>query len=335
MRALNNLFAWKTLEQFYRSGSLQKAADILNVEVSTVSRQIGTLEKALNKKLIKRGTRPATITPYGEELLKKVQPVLKAQKLFLDNIAEDPASLSGVIKFSAASGSLSTFLIDWLEEFRSLYPGITFDVRNGRQLEECKKGLIDVVSFNDQVGVEDLMVFNRGGIAYVAVASPSYLEKYGEPKHPRDLINHQGFTYSGPVRPLTKQLVKGNESCPLVWKSSMQSTDILMIQHAAVFGLGIVADMPLAHCIEQLERGELKLILPGWHQQSWGAYVACSSNSWYKKRVRLFLDWYIKRSRKNFESVRERGREVVGDLIDEYYSKNSETEGNSIEINSL
>lgn len=92
----------------------------------------------------------------------------------------------------------------------------------------------------------------------------------------------------------------------------MESTDIIMIKNALVSGLGITVDMPLFHCIDLLESGQLKVIMSGWHQPSWGAYVACSKEAWHKKRVRLFAQWYANQSTQEFLRLRERLEKILG-----------------------
>ena len=85
-----------------------------------------------------------------------------------------------------------------------------------------------------------------------------------------------------------------------------------MIKKALTSGLGIAVDMPLYHCADLLESGQLKVILPGRHQPSWGAYVACSKEAWHKKRVRLFMEWYANQSTQEFLHVRERLEKILG-----------------------
>lgn len=312
MNPINNLDAWRSLEYFSKCESLVNAAKELDVEVSTVSRSIASLEKALNRKLIDRTKRPVQLTEFGREILDGVAPVLRSHEKFLEQIKKDSSSIEGVIKFSAASGSLSTFLMEWLQRFKALYPEVNFHVSNGRQIEECRRGEIDVVSVNGEFNHEGLVVLDRGVPVFVSVASPEYLKRYGEPTHPAELAEHSGFCYTGPVRPATKFLVRGLESYPVEFKRTMESTDIIMIKNALVSGLGITVDMPLFHCIDLLESGQLKVIMPGWHQPSWGAYVACSKEAWHKKRVRLFAQWYANQSTQEFLRLRERLEKILG-----------------------
>lgn len=325
MNPINNLEAWRALEYFSKCGSLINAAKELDIEVSTVSRSIASLERALNRKLIDRTKRPVQITEFGKEILDRFAPVFRSHEHFLELTQADSSSIEGVIKFSAASGSLSTFLIGWLQRFRELYPEVNFHVSNGRQLEECRRSEIDVVSVNGDFSRDGMVVLDRGIPTFVAVASIEYLSKYGEPMHPSELTDHFGFCYRGPVRPPTRFLVRGKEKHPVAFKSTMESTDIIMIKKALISGLGVAVDMPLFHCIDLLESGQLKVILPGWHQPSWGAFVACSKESWHKKRVRLFMEWYVNQSIQEFLNLRKRLEKVLGeDEAKKYYPTQSE-----------
>ena len=48
------------------AGSMILAAEAINVEVSTISRLISGLEKALGRKLVCRNTRPTVLTENGQ-----------------------------------------------------------------------------------------------------------------------------------------------------------------------------------------------------------------------------------------------------------------------------
>ncbi len=225
----------------------------------------------------------------------------------------------GRIRLSVAPGSLPNMLMPILLEFQKLYPQIEFTISSGRQISECLSGQVDVASVNGPIDESGLVILDRGHPAYIAVASPDYIKKYGFPDSPESLQHHAGFVYKGPVRPETNELVKNGETRPIKWKSSMQSSDILMIKKAVVNGLGIAVDIPLIHCHEELERGELIPILDGWHRPSSKASLVCSQSAWHIRRIRVFMQWYCERNRREFDALEKKARNLFGQFFSCYF----------------
>ena len=319
MNHLNNLNGWIALMHVADTGSMSTAASAMQVEVSTVSRLIASLEKSLGRELIQRKSRPTKVTENGLLALDQVRPILQMHQAFVTTLLDDSREMAGTIRLSVAPGTLPRLLMPMLIDFQKLYPKVEFSISSGRQINECLSGKIDVASVNGPVTEKGLVILDRGHPVYIAVASPSYLEKHGFPARPEDLSEHVGFVYKGPVRPSTTSLEKSGESRPIRWKSSMQSSDILMIKAAVMNGLGVAVDIPFAHCHEELKRGELVPILNGWHRPSLGASVVCSQAAWHIRRVRVFMQWYSERYREEFSELEKRAPELLGEHYRHYF----------------
>lgn len=66
MARTDDLSAWRAFVTFAKSGTLTSAAQVLDVEVSSLSRAIVGLEKALGCELIRHNTRPLQLTDAGK-----------------------------------------------------------------------------------------------------------------------------------------------------------------------------------------------------------------------------------------------------------------------------
>lgn len=319
MNSLNNLNGWIALMHVADTGSMSTAASAMKVEVSTVSRLIAGLEKSLGRKLIQRKTRPTKITEHGLFALDRIRPILQAHQGFVAEMLDDSHEMAGTIRLSVAPGTLPRLLIPMLMEFKKEYPDIEFVVSSGRQIAECLEGKVDVASVNGPVTEKGLVILDRGHPVYIAVATPAYIEKHGFPTQPEDLSQHVGFVYKGPVRPSTTTLERLGETRPIRWKSNMQSSDILMIKTAVLNGLGVAVDIPLAHCHEELANGELVPILNGWHRPSLGASVVCSQAAWHIRRIRVFMQWFSERYRRDFGLLEQRAPQLLGKHYRHYF----------------
>ncbi|MCF0253336.1 MAG: LysR family transcriptional regulator [Duodenibacillus sp.] len=319
MDQLYNLEAWKVLAAVNDTGSMSHAADSLSMEVSTVSRLVAGLEKALGRDLVNRNRRPVIITDDGRAAVAGVRPMLKQHQAFLAKMLDDSKSMQGLIRLSVAGGLLSTKLMPMLLEFQRLYPKIEFDIHSGRQVAECLAGKIDIASISAPPTETGLVSLPRGRSVFIPVASPEYIRRFGKPMQPEDLRNHAGFVYTGPVRPHTTELVRHGEKRPLEWRSRIQSTDIQMIKRAVVDGLGVAVDLPLLHCYKELESGKLELILNGWHRPPVPAFAVCSNSAWHIRRVRIFMQWWCDLFQREFKQTEEVAERVLGPMCYHYF----------------
>ena len=321
MDQLYNLEAWRALTTIHDTGSLSAAANALDSEVSTVSRLVAGLEKALGRELINRRHRPIEITDEGKAAAASIRPVLKAHSAIVSRLLNASSQMEGTINIATAGGVITTGrLTRMLMEFQKLFPNVDFNVSRGRPVSECRDGKIDIASISGDCDEQGLVKIPRGRSVFIPVATPEYLKKNGVPLTPEDLIHHTGFVYTGPVRSLTTELTKNGQVRELRWKNRMQSTDILMIKEAVMQGLGVAVDMPLIHCYEELERGELVTILDGWHRPPIPAYAVCSTSAWHIRRVRVFMQWYCDQFLTYFQMTEDAAHRVLKDAFEQYLS---------------
>lgn len=67
----------RAFEAAARLGSLERAAELLSVSASAVSKRISTLEDLLGTSLLMRNAKPLALTAAGKEYLRQVRPVLE------------------------------------------------------------------------------------------------------------------------------------------------------------------------------------------------------------------------------------------------------------------
>ena len=95
MARTDDLSAWRAFVTFAKSGTLTSAAQVLDVEVSSLSRAIVGLEKALGCELIRHNTRPLQLTDAGKVALKRMETILRAHDGLLETLRNDHQAFSG------------------------------------------------------------------------------------------------------------------------------------------------------------------------------------------------------------------------------------------------
>lgn len=312
MSKLDDLAAWRYLIAFAKTGTLSAAADLLDVDVSNISRAIAGLEKALGCELIRHNSRPMDLSETGKLVVKRMTPIVKAHDSLMQKIIDDNSALTGNIRLSSAPGFAARRLTPLLQRFYEMHPGITVEILSGYKPVDVQKGLCDVATITGEPSLPGLCYMSRGRNVYLPVASPVYIQKHGMPIDPVSLRLHTGLVYNGPVREETKVLYRGDKAEPITFASCIRSTDILAIRNALLEGMGVAVDMPLVQIYEDLLAGRLVAILPGWFHPPVECFIVASHEAWHMKRVRIFLEWYAKAMQQLFSSYEAQVSDVVG-----------------------
>ena len=131
MSKTDDLSAWRVFVTVARSGTLSAAAKALDVEVSSISRAIGGLEKALGCELIRRNMRPMKLTEAGQAALKRMETILRAHDGLMEALVNDNRALTGRVRLSSAPGFATRKLVPFIREFTEAHPGISVDIQTG------------------------------------------------------------------------------------------------------------------------------------------------------------------------------------------------------------
>lgn len=300
MTKLNDLNAWRIFVSLCRTGSFSDTAADFDIDVSTVSRSIGELEKALGQDLFSRNSRPLQLTQVGERARSHIVPLLQMHNEMISDLQQGSSQLSGKIRLSLAPGFVTRFMMPMLMEFNVMYPDISFEVGGGGAIQDILQYRSDIAVVTYKPKDARIVSFSRGRNVYVPVASPEYIKKYGMPLHPRDLVNHRVLLYSGTVRNPTKVLVKNGIEEEVVCGNIMKVANILAIRRSVLDGMGLAVDLPLIHCAEEIAAGKLIPILPGWVNPPHECFIITSTSHWRVRRHRIFMEWFRGRLKKFF-----------------------------------
>lgn len=173
-------------------GSFIKAAHQLRVTPPALSQMLKRLEKQLGTRLFNRTTRSVALTDSGKQLLLRLRPAMDELNQALNDTKMQAGQLAGTVKIHSAGMAAETLLTPLLSEFYTTYPDIKLDIT-------AEDNIVDIVRDGFDVGITLAENIQRDMVAYplskplkmVVAATPKYLEKYGVPSQPSDLMNHR------------------------------------------------------------------------------------------------------------------------------------------------
>lgn len=293
----NNLATWQLVFSVMEEGSFATAAVKNNMDRPQLSRLVKALEEEIGRPLFSRKGRSIKPTLFALEAQAALTPVIASFDDAVGRLVNDREELKGNIRFGAMPGFLQQQIVPLIVEFQKIYPAITFDVIAEEDPEVLFNGSCDVVLYYGPRPGKGLVEHWVTRSLFVACASPSYLKKAGTPKTPADLQNHSGIVFTGTCRPHSEVLQLGNDEIHYRWKSQIRFNNILSAKNAAINGAGILLDCPAHHCFEDIVHGNLVPVLGGWHVPNLENYIGTTAEAATLKRVKTFIEWYIRRRR--------------------------------------
>jgi len=189
---------WDKLKIFYtvaEASSFTKAATILNLSQSAISRQIQSLEQDLKIQLFERHARGLVLTDNGEYLFKSAHEVISKLKDVESTLSGNKDKLNGKLIVTTVVSFGTTWLTPRIKEFMDLHPEIEVElIFDDRELDLSTREA-DVAIRMRRPKQLNLIQKKFVDFNYHIYASNEYLEKNGYPKNVKDLDKHKFITY--------------------------------------------------------------------------------------------------------------------------------------------
>src|SRR5271156_1936073 len=115
-------------------GSFVKAAELIGITDSGVSRAIGRLETRLNVRLLDRTTRSVTLTDEGRRLYEQVMPLLAALEEAATSATEGATAVRGRLRVNVDPFFSRLLLAPKLGSFLDQYPELRLELVTRDQL---------------------------------------------------------------------------------------------------------------------------------------------------------------------------------------------------------
>ncbi len=268
------------------------AADKLGVAKSILSRRVSDLEKRLGVQLMRRTTRKQSLTDAGRHFYQRAINLLADLNDAEQMVSDAQARLSGKIKLAAplgiGIGQLSRPISDFMQLHTDVEIAVELDDRNVDLVGEGFDLAVRVGQLQDS----SLIARKLAEVHFATCASPDYLAKYGEPKHPSELSAHQVLHYSNvQVGDQWFYYQSGKRITPRM-KYRLSADNGELLARAASHGLGICAG-PLFYLQEYINRGELIPILKDFPRDAAGMYAIYPPGRLVSRRVKMLSDYLL------------------------------------------
>ena len=250
------------------------AARALGVPKAAVSRAVAELEVELGVQLMTRTTRRLRLTPAGERLLPACRAILQSTGEARRLAAELVESRSGPLRVLAETTYGRVLLAPLVPRFLERYPQIPLDVELGEvtagqgiaagEGQSAQDLAHDIVIQVGQHPSAERVSRVLGSPPATLCATPTYLQKAGEPATPADLVRFDLLT---PETALGSnyllRLANGQRREEVAVRPKLAVNDPALLHASVAAGLGIGV-LPEFLCRQGLATQRLKRVLPDW-----------------------------------------------------------------------
>ncbi len=271
--------------------SFRKAADDLALAPSTLSHVIRSLEENLGVRLFHRTTRSVALTEAGEQLLARLQPLLRDLDFALDEVNSFRSKPSGVLRINTSEIAISMLLDDVVPAFLAQYPEMSLDlVSDGRLVDIVAEGFDAGLRLGESLPQDMIAVRFGGETRFLAVASPDYFDRHKPPQSPDDLKHHHCIRHRMPSGKLYQwEFERHGQEVRIDVPGALTLDHPGMMVKAALAGLGI-AYVPLFLVADALDTGRLVNVLDDWCPTIPGLHLYYPGHRHVPKGLRAFID---------------------------------------------
>jgi len=220
---------------------------------------------------------------------------------------------TGVLRLQVLPGFALGHLGSALKDFSAQYPHIELDITvSDVPVNPIDKGY-DVALQIFRPNAEILVERSLFRVRRVFCASPAYIEQFGMPTEPNQLLHHRLGLYSAYPTRDRWTFKRKNEEVSLVLPAALRTNSVHMLRDFALSGGGVTC-VPTLVCGEDLMNGRLIPVLGEYHVPPLELLAIYPATHRRALKVKLFVDFIAQR----FSGVPEWDRSLgpLGAVVD-------------------
>lgn len=292
---------WDKLKTFHaaaQAGSLTKAAEMLGLSQSAVSRQIAALEDDLGAALFHRHARGLIRTEPGNLLFEAAKEIAAKAAIAEARVQDARDEPCGELKVTAPTALGAIWLAPRLAEFHDQFP----QIRIRLMLNDFE---LDLAGLEAEVGIRpwpstqnDLVQRKLLSVHQHLYASHDYVERRGMPQTASGLDDHAIIHYGPPqLAP-----IPGLDWAAKVGREAGQGPRPAVIEVNTIYGVmkAIEAGMGIGALPDYVarENSRLQRILPDLDGPDFEVYFVYPSELRGSRRIVAFRDFLIEQARR-------------------------------------
>lgn len=291
---MDRLQAMETFTRVVEAGGFKRAAETLGVLPSTVTKTIKDLEAHLGVQLLNRTTRALSITDAGLRYYDSSKAILREVEAAEGALTRDAGRIGGAVRAGMPPSLARHFIIPALPRFIARFPDIDIDLQLGDAVVDLVQQGIDCVVRAGEPQPSSLILRRLGAFRWYVCASPSYIERHGEPLGIGELRDHfaVGYADSRTGRPTNWAFQDGDQLHSVAMTAQVTVNDTDAYVAAGLAGLGLIR--VASYMVRRpLGDGRLVRILSNLEAPAVPISLLYPQSRHLSPAVRAFIDWCV------------------------------------------
>ena len=277
----------KLYVQVVEQGSISKAASILRIAKSAVSRRISILEERYSSVLIDRTPGKWEITKVGLDLYQRSRALVAEFEEVNEDFTSLHAQISGPLNISIPRDFGLNYLRQKLFEFQGKYPNIKLSIDFDDRFVDLETENYDF-AIRITAQADTKYISKRiGAIRRYLCASPEYLSLNGTPQNLEDLQAHSLLHYGSTKRGNWTFQTSDRKEKSIKFSPTISSNSGQFLGEAALNNIGI-SMLPDFIAYKYIDTGQLKTILPQYSLSPYEIYLTHLGSRRLNRRMRAF-----------------------------------------------
>lgn len=288
----NQLSDMSIFVEVARANGFRAAAENLKLGAGSVSEAVQRFEDRLGVRLFDRTTRKIALTTLGQQLYQRSLPAIIDLESAVRELHDARGVIAGTLKLNAPRSSGPFFLDALIAKFCIAHPDVNVELTYDDEKVDLISSGIDAAIRSQNLLEMDTHAVSIGPDLHMAVvASQDYLNRYGTPQKPEDVLTHDGICFAiGNARQLAPWVFENADGeYSVAPKPRMVVNDLVSMMDYAIAGLGL-AYTYAAPVQRLIESGQLKAVLEGMVPSRQRYTINYLSKRHMPVRLRAFID---------------------------------------------
>jgi DNA-binding transcriptional LysR family regulator len=278
--------------------SFGRAADHLGLSASALSQTIRQLETRLSVRLLNRTTRSVAPTAAGARLYERIAPMMQEMDAAVAEAIAVTGRTAGTLRINTPGMAAKKLIAPRLGRFHRAHPDVVLDIAIDDGLSDIVAGRFDAgIRVGERLEKDMIAVRLTPDVEMLALASPDYLARHGEPKIPADLHDHVciNWRFPGSGNVYRWEFEKKGERVEMGVEGPLISNYQDIVVEGALQGLGILYAYDDDRIHGLIARGQLKRVLADWSPILPGLFLYYPNRRLPQPALRAFIDCLLDR----------------------------------------
>ena len=283
----------QTFIRVVEAGSFSAAAR-QDSSISSVARQVKSLEDELGVRLLNRSTRSLSLTEPGRAFYERVSAIARNLNNAKSEAKSFQESVKGVLRVSLRVSAGTTIIVPALPALLEQYPELSLEISLTDERLDLVANNIDVAVWMGNLPDSEIVAKRLSPTQRIICGSPAYFEEHKVPKTPADLRRHNCILFTARSYGNVWGFTRDGRHEDIEVGGNVRSSNGLVLLSAALADIGVIMVhewMVRFH----MSQGRLIRVLSDYTVNPKAGeaelYAVYPSRVGVSRKVRVFLDF--------------------------------------------